>query len=155
MNKTIIAIYGRANEGKSETIKKVCELIMQNFPNAVSTPGTINYTGDILVTIQLGNVKIGIESQGDPNSRMLSEDTIRKLADVTIDPILGGCDIIICATRTEGKTVNKVDAIANQYNYYTLWKSSYYTPDLNTSVLNKMAAEEIIGLIKALVIGQL
>lgn len=155
MNKTIIAIYGRQNEGKSETIKKVCELLIANFPNAVANPLAINYYGDILVTIQLGAVKIGIESQGDPNSRMLYEDTIRKLADVNLDPTLGGCDIIICATRTEGKTVDKVDAIANQYNYHTIWKSSYYTPHLNTTVLNRMAAEEVIEIIKAIIVGQL
>lgn len=155
MNKTIIAIYGRQNEGKSETIKNVCRLLIANFPNAIPNPLSINYHGDILVTIQLGAIKIGIESQGDPNSRMLYEDTIRKLADFNLDPTLGGCDIILCATRTEGKTVNKVDAIATQYNYHTLWKSSYYTPNLNTAVLNRMAAEEVIEIIKGLIVGQL
>jgi hypothetical protein len=155
MNKTIIAVYGRANEGKSETIKKTCELLILNFPNAVPNPLVVNYNGDILVTVQLGNYKIGFESQGDPKSRMIHEDTIRKLADKKIDPNLGGFDIIICATRTSGETVDKVDVIANQYSYNTLWKSSYYTPNLNRDVLNKKAAEEIIELITALITGQL
>lgn len=155
MNKTIIAVYGRQNEGKSETIRKVCELLIANFPNAVPNPSVIHYNGDILVTIQLGAIKIGLESQGDPNSRMISEDTLAKLADKNINPVLGGCDIIVCATRTKRGTVDKVDSIANQYNYHTLWKSSYYTPNLNTTVLNKMAAEEIINIIRALIVGQL
>lgn len=154
MNKTIIAIYGRSNEGKSETIKKICQLLL-GFPNALPSSTSIDYTQDILVTIMLGTVKIGIESQGDPNSRMIYDDTIRKLADKSIDAQLGGCDIIICATRTDGKTVNKVDEIANAYDYHTLWKSSYYSPHLNHNVLNSFAAEEVIQLIKSVIVGQL
>ena len=153
MKKTIIALYGRANEGKSQTLKKVCQLIMANFPNAKSTPAVINYDGDILVTIDVCSIKIGIESQGDPNSRMINEDTLGKLANEK-------CDIIICATRTHGETVRKVDELATSVDYYTLWLSSFWSPEtatepLNSEVLNKMAAENIIEIIKSLIIGQL
>lgn len=120
MNKTIIAIYGRQSEGKSTIIKNVCELILADFPNAVPTPAVIDYSGDILVTIQLGLIKIGIESQGDPNSRIIKENTIRRLADEALDPLFGGCHVILCATRTGGETVNKVDAIAKTYVFHTL-----------------------------------
>jgi len=155
MNKTIIAIYGRANEGKSETIKKVCQMLINCYPNAIPSVGNIKYDADILLTIQLGDIKIGIESQGDPNSRMISEDTIKKLADNKIDNILGNCDIIICATRTEGKTVQKVDDIANDYSFNTLWISSFWSPTLNHEVLNCKAAKNIIEIIKSLIVGQL
>ena len=47
MNRTIIAIHGRANEGKSETIKKVCQLILETYPNAISSK-IPDYKGDIL-----------------------------------------------------------------------------------------------------------
>ena len=155
MNKTIIGIYGRADEGKSETIKNVCKLLIELFPIAESSIKDINYDGDILLTIQIGKIQIGIESQGDPNSRMVNQDTLKKLADKTIDKELGGCDIIICATRTGGETVKKVDEIANNYDYYTLWISSFWSPDLNYEVLNRIAAENIIGLIKSLISEQL
>ena len=154
MNKTIIAVLGRASEGKSETIKKVCEKLLRDFPNA-KTSIIPNYLGDILITIQLGKIKIGLESQGDPNSRMINDDTIRKLADKELDTVLGGCDIIICATRTGGMTVNKVDEIANKYNYNTLWISSFFSPKLDFNVLNNKAAQNIIEIIKSLIIGQL
>lgn len=154
MDKTIIAVHGRAGEGKSETIKKVCEIILRDFPNAI--PSTIpNYSGDILLTIQLDKIKIGFESQGDPNSRMIYDDTIKKLADKELNKELGGCDIIICATRTGGMTVKKVDKIANIYGYNTLWISSFFSPKLNNSVLNNKAANNIIEIIKALMLGQL
>lgn len=152
-NKTIIVIYGRQNEGKSETIKRICQLILSDFPYARPSK-TPDYSGVILLSIQIGNIKIGIESQGDPNSRMLNQDTIRKLADKNEDPILGGCDIIICTTRTGGKTVHKVDEIANDYAYHTLWMSSFFSPKLNKNVLNNLAAKNCIEVIKSLVVGQ-
>lgn len=155
MNKTIIAIYGRKNEGKSETIKNVCKLILEAFPNAKCSKSDINYKKDILLTIQLGKIKIGFESQGDPISRMINEDTIRKLADPIDDKGIGGCDIIICATRTYGKTVNTVDDVANKFGFKLLWLSSFWGPELNHDVLNRKAANNIIDIIKSIAIGQL
>ncbi len=148
MNKTIIAIHGRANEGKSETIKKVCSLILDTFPTAIPSETNIDYSGDILLTVNVNGVIIGFESQGDPNSRMIYDETLRKLADKN-------CDIIICATRTGGMTVKKVDKIANDYDFHTLWISSYWSPSLNFEVLNRIAAENIVGIVKSLIIGQL
>lgn len=107
------------------------------------------------MTIQFGNIKIGLESQGDPQSRLISEDSLRKLADKKYDPKLGGCDIIICATRTKRDTVKKVDQIANEYDYNTLWISSFWSPTLNKKYLNRAAALNIIEIIKSLIIGQL
>ena len=100
-------------KGKSETIKKVCQILLRDFPSAIPSK-TPNYSGDILLTIKLSNIKIGLESQGDPNSRMIYDDTLKKLADSELIPELGGCDIIICATRTGGMTVKKVDGIAGE-----------------------------------------
>lgn len=156
MNKTIIAVYGGQNEGKSETIKNVCRLILDNFPIAVpSTPKElIDYTTDILIVIKIGSIKIGIESQGDPNSRMFWDNTIEKLADDNLDPQLGSCDIILCATRTRGETMTKVREIAQKYSYYTIWRSSYQT-DLNTTVINRIAAEDILNIIKSLIVCEL
>jgi Cdc6-like AAA superfamily ATPase len=149
--KTIIAIYGRKDEGKSETIKNVCRLLLSNFPNSIpSIPiREIDYNSDILLTIKLGSILIGIESQGDPNSRMINDDTIKDLANQN-------CDIIVCATRTGGMTVAKVDNIAlnNNNPYRVIWKSSYFNSGCNNDVLNYICAEEIINLIKSIIITQ-
>lgn len=154
MNKTIIAIHGRADEGKSETIKKACEIVLRDFPNATPSKSP-NYSGDILLTIQLGKFKIGFESQGDPNSRMINDNTIEKLANIKLSSKLGGCDIIICATRTGGMTVKEVDKVADKHRYHTLWVSSFFSPKLNHSVLNNKAANNIIEIIKSLITEQL
>lgn len=148
MNKTIIAVYGRASEGKSTSIKLACRKLLRDFPNAVPPVEGVNDNGDILTVITLGDIRIGFESQGDPKSRMISEDTLRQLANQE-------CDIIICATRTRSETVRKVDEIANEFGYHTLWLSSYWSPSLNSNVLNDQLSDQIIQFITSLIIGQL
>ncbi len=149
MHKTIIAVYGRKSEGKSSTIKNICKHILQYYPNAVPSIPIIDYSGDILLTIQLGTIKIGFESQGDPGSRMLWNHTVENLAKVY------NCDIIICATRTEGDTVKKVDYVADTYGYHTIWLSSFWSPTLNHIVLNQFATESVVEMINALIVGRL
>lgn len=148
MERTIIAVYGRAGEGKSNTVKKVCELLLATFPNAISSISPIDYSADIFLFIQLGSIKIGIESQGDPNSRMF--ETVEKLIRDE------KCDIVLCTTRTEGETVNEVDRLSDEYDYHTLWMSSYWSPTLQyKDVLNRLAAESIIEAIKSLILGRI
>ncbi len=147
MENTIIAVYGRAGEGKSETIKKVCQMLIANFPDADPSIQAIDYAEDILLTIVIFGIKIGIESTGDPKSRML--DTVVRLGREE------KCDIIICATRTEGATVNKVDEVADVYDYHTLWISTYWSPTLDYKFLNHALAKSIVELVSALVHSRL
>jgi hypothetical protein len=149
MNKTIIGIYGRGQEGKSTTIKNVAQLILSNYPNATSSIDPIDYSSDILLIITIGVIKIGFESQGDPGSRMIYANTVENLAKIEL------CDIIVCATRTEGETVKKVDYVADTYDYHTIWLSSFWSPTISKPVLNHLAAENIIKIIDALIIGRL
>ena len=158
MNKTIITVYGRAAEGKSDTIKRLCRQIISTWPAAKVTTHdkqAIDYTHDILLVIDIGITRIGIESQGDPNSRMIWADTILQLADRTTNPDLGGCDLIVCASRTEGMTVRKVDEVAQTFGYRTVWKSSYYTPDIRHDQINMICAMEILETMKLIMLGAL
>lgn len=153
MKKTIIATWGVANQGKSESIKNTCRIILENFNvTELSIPiEQIDYSKDILLTIKIGQIKIGFESQGDPNSRMIWEDSIKKLADTNFDKDLGGCHIIICATRSSGATHDKVYEIADLYGYDVLWKTTYASHTLNQTTLNRMSAQDTISLIKSLI----
>jgi hypothetical protein len=157
MKKTIIAVYGRANEAKTSTIRKVAGLLQAKFPKATlsSIP---NPNEELLLTIDIPlqqgkvTVRIGIESAGDPHGRMMEEDTLRKMAKPKDDDNpLGSCDVIICATRTRGDTVHLVDNIANEFGFNTLWLSSYYSPNLDTGILNRKAAESIVSIIETLI----
>ena len=56
--------------------------------------------GDIQIIIKINDLKIGIESQGDPDSRIF--DSIPLFLKME-------CNIIICATRTRGRTVKLIE----------------------------------------------
>jgi hypothetical protein len=154
MNKTIIAIYGRQSEGKSATIKLAFQILTTKYPHVKFERG-LDLSGDILTVAEFNGVKIGFESQGDPGSRIISEDTLRQLADSKFGEDIGDCDIIVCATRTEGATVKKVDEIADAYDYHTLWISSFYSPSLDHRVLNEKAAANVMDIITSIMLGQL
>ena len=156
MKKIIIAIYGRQNEGKTSTIINVFNKLISDYVNSTVFPSIpTSGTGDIYVLVTINGVRIGFESAGDPNSRMVTAHTVEKLAanktSALYDLNYSDCDIIICASRTSGGTVTEIDRVANLYNYHTIWKSSYYAPNLNHQVVNRIAAEEIVNLIKSII----
>src|SRR5690348_15875330 len=99
MKKTIFAIWGHANQGKSETVRRIAQEILLNNRTATTDPTTINFSVDIQIIVTIGKVTIGIESHGDPNSRLF--ESLKKFSSAN-------CDIIICSTRTSGGTVDAV-----------------------------------------------
>lgn len=154
MNRTILTIYGSQGKGKSDTIKRAAQLLINQNSNA-KTFIKHNFEYDILLTVQIGSIRIGFESQGDPKSRMITKDTLRQLADNKLNPKIGNCDIIVCASRTRGETVWKIDEIADEYDFHTLWISSFTSPKLNHEVLNDIAAQNIVTIINSHISEQL
>ena len=139
--KNIIAFSGRANTGKTTTIKAIYLLIKRNYPNATIEEFVVAV--DIKIVITIRNIKIGIESQGDPNSRLFASLTYF----VKID-----CDIILCATRTRGATVNAVTNLQNKYQIF--WANSNFSPNVpeqqsNNTVSAKALFKQIRKLIDA------
>ncbi len=142
MKKTVIVNWGHSNQGKSDTIKKIAEEIIKNYPNAILNPLVIDFSADIKVIITLENVKIGIESQGDPNSRIFS--SLKEFAQEN-------CDLIICTTRTSGATVEAVKDIKSEFNYEIIWTTNYRSNDINHNSLNYFYAGQIFELIQNLI----
>lgn len=105
MKKQVLALYGTANAGKSTTLRKLFELLKQGYPAAHMD--IINPVGvDFTVIIEIDGVLMGIESQGDPGSRIsVSIELFKKR----------GCVIIVCTTRTRGGTVAIVDALQPEF----------------------------------------
>lgn len=103
----IFALRSSGNAGKTTSIKLLPGLLQEKYPKRVVTK---TYFGDayhdIKLIIEIGQIKIGIESQGDPNSRLC-----KTLAEFVAQK----CDIIICATRTWGKTVDCVNSYSKLY----------------------------------------
>lgn len=145
MPKNVIAVWGQARQGKSDTIKKCVQEIQKQFPN-----GSFNVLiggADIKAIITIGKIIIGVESQGDPGSRQ--EQSLKEFATKY------NCDIIICASRTSGKTVEAVDDMHNIYGYDIIWATNYISYEKNQGVLNQYSAEQTVELLIAIMNGKI
>jgi hypothetical protein len=92
----IFALQGRGNCGKTKTLVKVFEMLHAKYPSAQVRDFFPNSPDKKVIMTGVRGKKIGIESQGDPNSRLKQS---------LIDFDKAGCDIIFCAVRTSGMTV--------------------------------------------------
>ena len=126
MKLTIFALAGKGGCGKTYTIKKIYEKLSvhKTFQDIdVNYNPAIKAGTDIKGTFKIAGILIGIASQGDPNSGLKE-----KLQDFKV----GKCKIIICATRTDGGTID--DVISFRPFYQTCWDRQKYV------ALNKHAA---------------
>ncbi len=136
--KQISVLQGVSGVGKTATIKIVFELLQEKYPNVevkrlMRTGKNIN---DIKIVLYIDGLIVGIESQGDPNSRL--KKSLEEFE-------LLNCDRIICAARTSGMTVDWV-------NYYKArYKINFITQQVNQSssqlTSNKKMAQKIIAMV--------
>lgn len=134
MKRMAIAVWGTAGIGKTSTIRRVFDKLNIEGQKPDKTIGL-----DICAIINLSNgKKIGIESLGDPTSAQ--PEWIDYL-------VRNHCDIIVCACRTKGDTVEIVTNLAN-HDYNTVWISPFTNNSLGTDVLNDISANAIINLIE-------
>jgi hypothetical protein len=103
--KNIFAVYGSGNVGKSSTIEMIFELLTKANPTTIVKH--LHHPGaDISVLIKINGKFIGLESQGDPNSRLAqSLQQFRR----------AGCSIVVCATRNWGGTVAAVQKLEPEF----------------------------------------
>lgn len=104
-HKIVIANSGFAYTGKSTSIRYVYELLSSRYhPIIIDPKQGYHPNKDIKAIIEIPQsdghiVKVGIESQGDPNSRQMK----------SIDEFVNmGCEIILVACRVKGATKDKV-----------------------------------------------
>ncbi len=146
MKKTVFANWGQAEQGKSDTVKRIAQEILATYPTAITSPTTIDYSGDIQVIITIGKITIGIESQGDPNSRLF--ESLKMFSSAN-------CDIIICSTRTSGGTVDAVDALHSSQGYDIVWVTNNRSNEKSQSILNDLSAKHIFSLVQQVMAGTL
>ena len=133
--KTIICLYGGAGIGKTSSIRAVWDRL-----NISNQPPLHQSADDICAIVPFCNSTIGIASQGDPCSAQ--DEWLKEL--MTLD-----CEIIVCASRTKGCTVDTVEKVAQKGEYVTIWFSPFYSADsVNTNVLNTLTADAVIELIR-------
>ena len=128
MEKTIFALRGVASVGKSQTLLEVYNLIITKFPKAKCE--FLKLGKDVRVIIIIGTIKIGIESQGDPNSRSFKSIPLF---------IKNGCSIIICASRTRGGTVKLIKNQSPPFKINWYEKLKIKDDSLHNNSINKIA----------------
>lgn len=147
MNRTIIANYGAGSLGKSSSIKAVFEKIKVGYSHTITD---FSDNGDVRAIIHFTDydIKIGLESQGDPDSRMpVSMDLFVK----------NSCDIIIAACRTKGETMNKIYEVSNSYGYEIIWGQNIISESKkhNVDLINDIYSTSIMAIIQNLLSGKL
>ena len=135
--KTILALRGAGNRGKSTTLCLLIGLIRKSYPNAIFEE--TRYKIDITIVITIDKTRVGIETQGDPNSRL--QVSLQRFIKVK-------CKVVICACRSSGRTVEIVREAAND-GYQIKWFDKGQTQDLNEqAAANLRTAKELFAVFK-------
>ena len=144
MKKTIVAIYGSANLGKTTCIKKFFENFTVKHSSEIlninNLPEYKNDGDDIAEIIILqNNVKIGVCSYGDNGANL---ETLKKLSEEN-------CKVIVCATRTKGSSTDSIYGIKN-YDIKWISKAYFYEnySDAESEVLNNSFSNCIFDLVE-------
>ncbi len=142
MQKTIIAISGGGTTGKSSTVVETINELERRY-GVAALPAKTGRGIDRTVIIVQGKLKIGLTSQGDPNT--YPEERVRDL-------IAKGCSIVICTTRTSGATVKAVVKEASDQSFRLLWWSNILDEDrtVNHHLLNGRSARAIADLVESI-----
>jgi hypothetical protein len=128
--KTVIALSGPPDTGKSATVKKVYELLKAKHPNAPVTHEIVNH--DVRAIININGHSIGIESQGDPGSRIFTSISLFAREE---------CEFIVCATRTRGQTVEVIENLKSQYNIKWIQKLRESNKAQHEQINNALASD--------------
>lgn len=150
MRKLVIANRGAGQIGKSASILAVYHLLKERGFKPILEEWQYEYeNGDIKAIFEINDVKVGIESQGDPGCEMEAamEEFVEK-----------GCEIIVAACRTKSDTYEKVRTyLGVEKGYDVLWCAHYVYPrekaDSTWRILNKAYAEQVLELIQDRIAG--
>lgn len=110
--KIAIAQRGKADCGKTTTIRLVFDLLRADFPKA-RIEEQKGSGKDFRAIVVIGRTLIGFESLGDPSNRRQEE---------SLDLFVArGCKGIVCACRTSGRTVKIIESL-NGHGYTIQWR---------------------------------
>ena len=146
--KTIIAVWGAKNTGKTTAILKTYEKLLDLGAIIEKQTGSLN--DDIYAILNYKSKKIGIISMGDPSPNEQESEQGTHLADAATEE----CDIIICACRTKDETLANIHKTISK-GYDVVWASplsrgKYNETATNERVLANLFSNTLIELINNL-----
>ena len=143
--KTLLALSGLPKAGKTKTIKEVYRLLRETYPEATVTwvdpkeEPAESSDKDICLFMEIDGTLIGIESQGDPNSRL--QKSLKQFAEHQPP-----CEVILCARRT-GKGTRGMAQVIEQphtvYGYHIVPIPKKKRHQKNTKCANEESAKRI------------
>lgn len=138
MEKIVIADNGVGGQGKSTAIKSVYKALKEEFEGVKIE----NYMddGDVKAELVVNGYRIGIESQGDPGSRIYA--SLKEF-------VQHDCNMIIVACRTKGDTIEEVRHLRKD-GYKIIWARHMISKNLTSfqTRLNALYAQNILAVVK-------
>jgi len=145
--KTVIANRAVEKWGKSTSLNEVYQKLKKIYSNmSPQVPLIIDNNGDIKAIFTIDGVKIGVETQGDPYSRIFEsiDDFIKE-----------GCELIVCACRTRGATIEKVRDLRKN-GYRIIWAPNYSCNQNSAhKILNDLYVSSIVQMMDDVLKGRL
>ncbi|MDX4061695.1 hypothetical protein Q6A90_04875 [Aliarcobacter skirrowii] len=139
MKSKIFVLQGKSGVGKTTTINKVYQLLRD-------TKGVKSYKVsfeilnkvDIRAILNINEILVGIECQGDPSSRL--KDSLKLF-------IENKCKVIICASRTRGMSVDWINEYSNEFDIEFISKEHASDDKIVQEQKNSHKAEEIVKML--------
>lgn len=137
--KRVFALSGKANSGKSTTVRKLFELLR---PESSECNILRQTSKEIRAILRIEEVLVGIESKGDVSDHV--EASLKDFAQKR-------CHVIVCACRTKrGNVVTAVECLRPEYDIEWLFKGQVKDPMQQESASIKKA-HELAGKVRAAV----
>ncbi len=138
----IIVVRGKGSIGKSASIVMARDMLLKKYPDAKYELEVNRRSVDILVVIIVNGIKIGIESRGD------TEELLKAGLKILMKH---KCDVIVCATRTGGKTVRIIEALEKNHEVCWIVKKPESNPDAYKEA-NRRVAMKILSEIESTIL---
>lgn len=146
--KYIICDRNIHDRGKSTALLKLTDMVKAKYGSSVRSNFIEGTAIDYYSKVTIDGVKVAIITMGDPNKVYF--DVVTDAADVY------KADVIICASRTSGYTVEHIDNMRKLYGYRVVWLSNPNTgyaatpTTTETDIFSEAFSIEIDSIVKGL-----
>jgi hypothetical protein len=137
MQRTIIAICGPSNVGKTTTICLAYQRLLEEGKQINPGRRTRKEVGGAI--LEIDGVTVGFASQGD----------VERMLQANLEPLLAAeCDVIVCACHTSrSRTHMVVERLTGDFR--VVWIEKRRAALVNAERANQECAEEIIKQVRA------
>ena len=140
--KYFICDFARSDSGKTTALNQLAKKLKQH-KDVVQSDSDDLQNGDMWYLFEYKEKKICIITSGD-NSKDMEEWFGWALK--------ANADVVVCASRSKGETIDCVNEYAEKGDYYVVWLSNYYcnSDESIINMLNDCTAESILNVIEKL-----